>query len=134
MRRLEIIVPRFELCSLLTLGNRDRRINYYLQALKIDPNNLKALYNRGEAYYYLKDFEEAKKDLVQASKLDPKDAKVLSCFTFSHTYNYSDPSSVSLFRLPSTKSQQIKKTLKVVTEQLEQVKQKEKKMYSKMFG
>jgi len=57
----------------------------------------------GQAYYYLKDFEEAKNDLAAAAKLDPKNADV-------------------------------KKMLKTVQDQLTAQKEKEKKMYSKMFG
>jgi len=73
------------------------------EALKIEGENVKALYRRGQAYYYLKDFEEAKKDLTLAAKLEPKDNEV-------------------------------KKTLKLVTDQVAAQKEKEKKIYGKMFG
>jgi len=72
------------------------------EVLKIEKENTKALYRRGQAYYYLKEFELAKQDLTQASKLEP---------------NNND----------------VKKTLKQVTDQLTQQKEKEKAFYGKMF-
>jgi tetratricopeptide (TPR) repeat protein len=57
---------------------------------------------KGQALYYLKDFDEAKKDLSQAIKIEPNNGEV-------------------------------KKTLKLVTDQLTAQKEKEKQMYGKMF-
>ena len=64
---------------------------------------MKALFRRGQAYYYLNELELASQDLILAGKLDPKNSEVV-------------------------------KTLKTVQDVLKQQKEKEKKMYQKMFG
>jgi len=73
------------------------------EALKIETENVKALFRRGQALYYLKDFDEAKKDLLLAGKLEPNNSEV-------------------------------KKILKLVTDQLSAQKEKEKTIYGKMFS
>lgn len=73
------------------------------QALEIDKDNVKVLFRRGQAFYYLKEFEKASDDFSAALKLEPNNAEV-------------------------------KKNLKIVQDKVKEQKEKEKKMYQKMFG
>jgi len=45
-------------------------------ALAIDPDNVKALFRRGQALLELQEFSQAKLDLVAASKLSPSDKQI----------------------------------------------------------
>ncbi len=107
-RYLPSLVPLFlfYLVSFFDYLSSHTIINYLLiviyQVLKLEKESVKALFRRGQANYYLKDFESAKQDLTLASKLEP---------------NNND----------------VKKTLKQVTDQLTQQKEKEKAFYGKMF-
>ena len=47
------------------------------QALKLQPQNAKALFRRGQSYFHLKDFDKAERDLKAAEQLEPKG--LLSC-------------------------------------------------------
>ena len=46
------------------------------QALSIDPDNVKALFRRGQAFLEMQEFTAAKADLVAASKLSPSDKQI----------------------------------------------------------
>lgn len=54
-----------------------------LQALKLQPQNAKALFRRGQSYFYMKDFEKAERDLRAAEKLEPKGLLSLTRLKFS---------------------------------------------------
>jgi tetratricopeptide (TPR) repeat protein len=56
------------------LGDFDRSIQDYDQAIKIDPNFANAFYNRGNAYGNKGQFDRAIQDFDQAIKIDPKSA------------------------------------------------------------
>jgi len=62
--------------SYIKLQKYERARDNCTEALKMDPENVKALFRRGQTYYYLKQFEEAKKDLTAALKLEPNNAEV----------------------------------------------------------
>uniref|UniRef100_A0A6B2L8Q0 peptidylprolyl isomerase n=1 Tax=Arcella intermedia TaxID=1963864 RepID=A0A6B2L8Q0_9EUKA len=47
------------------------------QALDIEPDNAKALFRRGQAYFELKEFELARDDLTKADKLTPGNKQIL---------------------------------------------------------
>lgn len=51
-------------------------VTHCTDALKISPNNVKALYRRAVAYTHLSDFELAGKDLVAAAKEEPSNAAI----------------------------------------------------------
>jgi len=101
----EIKLPCLLNCAAcyLKLTKYERARDNCTEALKLDANNAKALYRRGQAYYYLRALEEAKTDLLAASKVEPS-------------------------------NNEVKKILKTVQDQLAAQKEKEKKMYQKMFG
>ncbi|CAH3197422.1 unnamed protein product [Porites evermanni] len=61
---------------LLKDGRWDRTEHYCTEALKLQPQNAKALFRRGQSYFYLKDFEKAERDLKAAEKLEPKDSSI----------------------------------------------------------
>ena len=46
-------------------------IDYYTKAIKLDPNNLKAFYNRGYAYVKIRKYKLAIKDLNRAIEINP---------------------------------------------------------------
>ena len=46
------------------------------QAIQCDPKNAKAWYRRGTARYYRQEYEEAKKDLQEALKLNPNSREI----------------------------------------------------------
>jgi lipoprotein NlpI len=52
----------------------DRAIADYSEAIKLDPKNAVAFYDRGLAYYSKQDYDHAIADYSVAIKLDPKDA------------------------------------------------------------
>ena len=43
----------------------------FYQALKIHPDNVKALFRRGQAYYHVKNWDKALDSMQQAGKLQP---------------------------------------------------------------
>lgn len=47
------------------------------QALKLQPQNAKALFRRGQSYFHMKDFDKAERDLKAAEQLEPRG--LLSC-------------------------------------------------------
>jgi len=49
---------------------------YASKALDVDPDNLKAIYRRGQARIGTRDYEDAKKDLLRAAKMSPKDKNI----------------------------------------------------------
>jgi tetratricopeptide (TPR) repeat protein len=53
------------------MGNSDKAIADYEQALKLQPDYAKAYYNRGLAYYRKGDYDRAIADFTQALKLQP---------------------------------------------------------------
>jgi tetratricopeptide (TPR) repeat protein len=50
--------------------------DWYLQALDIDPKNIKALVRRGKAHIELDDWESARQDLNAALEIEPNNADV----------------------------------------------------------
>ncbi|KAF1330433.1 Fkbp-type peptidyl-prolyl cis-trans isomerase, partial [Globisporangium splendens] len=62
--------------SFWKLQNMSACINHATQALQHDPEHVKALYRRSQAYLSTKAFENAVDDLVQAQQLDP-DSKLI---------------------------------------------------------
>eukprot|EP01114_Cavostelium_apophysatum_P014937 TRINITY_DN3982_c2_g1_i3.p1 TRINITY_DN3982_c2_g1~~TRINITY_DN3982_c2_g1_i3.p1 ORF type:complete len:716 (-),score=200.35 TRINITY_DN3982_c2_g1_i3:18-2165(-) len=76
-------VDELKLSSYLNLGACWLKLKKYdktkencSSALKIDDKNVKALFRRGQANYYLREYEEAVKDLTAAGKLDPANSEV----------------------------------------------------------
>eukprot|EP01121_Diplochlamys_sp_Union-15-3_P021466 TRINITY_DN8708_c0_g1_i1.p1 TRINITY_DN8708_c0_g1~~TRINITY_DN8708_c0_g1_i1.p1 ORF type:complete len:321 (-),score=59.62 TRINITY_DN8708_c0_g1_i1:36-998(-) len=67
-------------CSLKLNKNRDAIVDCS-KALEIDANNIKALFKRSQAYCSLKEFEEAKRDINLAAKLNPSDKEVQAQLT-----------------------------------------------------
>lgn len=47
-------------------------LSFVLKALKLQPQNAKALFRRGQSYFHMKDFEKAERDLKAAEGLEPK--------------------------------------------------------------
>ncbi|KAJ7307608.1 hypothetical protein JRQ81_009649 [Phrynocephalus forsythii] len=56
--------------------NYERVREYSLRVLEKQPENTKALYRAGVAFYHLRDFDKAHRYLVAAINLQPKDANV----------------------------------------------------------
>ncbi len=56
----------------LKLEKYERCRDNCTEVLKLDPNNSKAFYRRGQALYQLKNFEEALHDLEEAKKIEPQ--------------------------------------------------------------
>ncbi|KAL9953980.1 hypothetical protein ACROYT_G041465 [Oculina patagonica] len=54
----------------------DRTEHYCNEALKLQPQNAKALFRRGQSYFHMKDFEKAERDLKAAEELEPKDSSI----------------------------------------------------------
>lgn len=54
-------------------GNKWKKKRFlHFQALKLKPDNAKALFRRGQSYLNMRDFDKAEKDLKAAEKLEPK--------------------------------------------------------------
>jgi len=47
-------------------------VSILLKALKLQPQNAKALFRRGQSYFHMKDFDKAERDLKAAEQLEPK--------------------------------------------------------------
>ena len=60
----------------LKLKNNHKVINNCTDALKLDNDNVKALFRRATAYYNEKKIKEAKSDLKRAVKLNPEDKAI----------------------------------------------------------
>lgn len=56
--------------------NYDKAIDYYTQAIEIDPSNAIYFSNRSASYYFTEDFEKSLEDAETALKLDPNFVKV----------------------------------------------------------
>jgi tetratricopeptide (TPR) repeat protein len=52
-------------------GDYDSAIADYSQAIRLDPDDAWAYYNRGGAYYYKGDYRRARMDWEQALRIDP---------------------------------------------------------------
>ena len=64
-----------------------KAVAYANKALDVDPENVKAIYRRGQGHFGCRDYEEAKNDLLRACKLDPKNKpmrKVLAEYKEAH--------------------------------------------------
>lgn len=55
------------------------------QALEIDPNNMKGLYRRGQAYFALSQYEQARNEFLQALQLEPHNTKVKNALSNLNT-------------------------------------------------
>jgi len=66
-------------CS-LKLGDWRDCVASCTTVLSIDAANVKALFRRGTALTHLQEFEDAKSDLREASKLDPKSKEIRDAF------------------------------------------------------
>lgn len=60
--------------GLLQVGNHERAIEDYTQALQVDPQNSYAFYNRGITRDGSGDYEGAVEDFSHAIRLDPANA------------------------------------------------------------
>ncbi|CAD8173218.1 unnamed protein product [Paramecium pentaurelia] len=54
------------------IGDKDKALSDYNQAILLDPDNAKAYYNRGNLYQTIGDKDKALRDYNQAIQLDPK--------------------------------------------------------------
>ena len=61
-------------CSAST-GDIERAIEPYNKAIRLDPQDASAYYNRGTAYYLLDQPKRAFQDFDQAIRLNPDNAK-----------------------------------------------------------
>eukprot|EP01127_Copromyxa_protea_P007288 TRINITY_DN171_c5_g1_i1.p1 TRINITY_DN171_c5_g1~~TRINITY_DN171_c5_g1_i1.p1 ORF type:complete len:733 (-),score=236.06 TRINITY_DN171_c5_g1_i1:23-2221(-) len=61
---------------LIKVGAYTKAIDNCKAALSIDPKNAKGFFRRGNAYFANREFEEAQKDFLEASKLLPNDRSV----------------------------------------------------------
>uniref|UniRef100_A0A7S2SNF2 Uncharacterized protein n=1 Tax=Mucochytrium quahogii TaxID=96639 RepID=A0A7S2SNF2_9STRA len=60
----------------LKLKNGDQVVEFCEQVFKLEPDNLKALYRRGQAYVLLSKLEKAKEDFTKVAKAEPNDKVV----------------------------------------------------------
>lgn len=60
----------------LKTNNYEKAIENSNRVLEKDPNNVKALFRRAQAYAATKEFESAKRDLVAAAKIEPANSDV----------------------------------------------------------
>mmetsp|Transcript_25543 Transcript_25543/g.44561 ORF Transcript_25543/g.44561 Transcript_25543/m.44561 type:complete len:190 (+) Transcript_25543:6323-6892(+) len=82
--QLKNYITDIQLPCLLNLAACYLKLNYGYEnvvthctdALKISPNNIKALYRRGIAYTHLSEYELAGKDLIAASKEEPNNPTI----------------------------------------------------------
>ena len=58
----------------LEVDNYDKAIDYFTQAIKMDPDDAYSYSGRGEAYFWLDNYEKSIADYTQAIKIDPYDA------------------------------------------------------------
>ncbi|XP_068779889.1 tetratricopeptide repeat protein 9C [Struthio camelus] len=56
--------------------NYERVKEYSLKVLERQPRNAKALYRAGVAAFHLRDYDQARRHLAQAARLQPRDANV----------------------------------------------------------
>ncbi|XP_077180867.1 tetratricopeptide repeat protein 9C isoform X2 [Paroedura picta] len=56
--------------------NYERVKDYSLKVLERHPENTKALYRAGVAFYHLRDYDKARQYLLEATNKQPKDANV----------------------------------------------------------
>jgi tetratricopeptide (TPR) repeat protein len=56
------------------LGNTDEALEYYLNAITKEPNNVEFLKNRSQCYFDLKMYEESAQDLDKALAQNQCDA------------------------------------------------------------
>jgi len=61
-------------------GDHSEAVVHCTKALVVDPNALKATYQRGIAHWKMKNFDEATEDLKAAIKLSPQDKKMRADF------------------------------------------------------
>lgn len=80
LQKLKIICYQNLSVSLNNTGDHKDAVQSCTLALKIDPNALKALYQRYTAHLKMKNFEEATDDLKAAIKLNPQDKKMRTDF------------------------------------------------------
>ena len=52
-------------------SNPSKAVDYLTQAIRLDPDDVKAYYNRGVAYSDLKQYQQAINDYTQAIRIDP---------------------------------------------------------------
>lgn len=56
----------------------EKVIDYCMVALTLEPNNVKGLFRRAQAYAKLHQYDEAKKDLLRARELDAENKSIVS--------------------------------------------------------
>ena len=54
----------------------EKVIKYSNLALEVHPNNVKALFRKGQAYYHVKNWDKAFEAIVQAGKIQPDDTNI----------------------------------------------------------
>ncbi|GHV06923.1 hypothetical protein AGMMS50229_12670 [Campylobacterota bacterium] len=75
----------------MVAANRgEEAVKQSTQAIKIDPNDAKAYYNRGNSYFELADYKKAIADYTQAIKIDPNHADAYNNRgnSYGKLYNY----------------------------------------------
>jgi len=66
----------FEIGRQASIDNHlDKALNAFNKAIELDPKVAKAYVNRGHAYYYLGNYNQAIADYNKVIELDPKDAE-----------------------------------------------------------
>lgn len=80
----EVKIPLLLNSSVCHLKKEPRNAQAALEsakkALEIDPNNVKGLFRRAQAHAALKEYDEAKKDLLDALKIDPTNTDIRNEF------------------------------------------------------
>ena len=72
---------KLNLCLILTgEKNYDEAIKLATEVLETDPNHLKALFRRANAYLKKDDLKGAKDDLIKAYKLDKKNKGIIKLY------------------------------------------------------
>ncbi|CAB4001215.1 Tetratricopeptide repeat 9C [Paramuricea clavata] len=54
----------------------EKVIEYSDKALEVHPENVKALFRKGQAYYHVKNWDKAFEAIQQARKIEPDDANI----------------------------------------------------------
>ena len=58
--------------------NHNKVTEYCGSALELEPNNVKGLFRRGQAYVKLHEYEKAKNDFTKAQELDKENKAVMN--------------------------------------------------------
>ena len=67
-------------------SKRDLTVSFFFKALRLSPNDPKALFRRCQAYEHLDLFEDAYKDAALLIKVDPKNQAIKPIFNRLNTH------------------------------------------------